>query len=58
MWCISVGRLGLTDVSVFQVALEVIEELCYEMGLHTLEAIEEYAIFLVTNRGTHSQISI
>ncbi|XP_027873817.1 unconventional myosin-XV [Xiphophorus couchianus] len=33
------------------VALEVIEELCYEMGLHTLEAIEEYAIFLVTNRG-------
>uniref|UniRef100_A0A3B3XS65 Myosin XVAb n=1 Tax=Poecilia mexicana TaxID=48701 RepID=A0A3B3XS65_9TELE len=32
------------------VALEVIEELCYEMGLHTLEAIEEYAIFLVTNR--------
>lgn len=34
-----------------QVALEVIEELCYEMGLHTLEAMEEYAIFLVTNRG-------
>ncbi|CAJ1054060.1 unconventional myosin-XV [Xyrichtys novacula] len=33
------------------VALEVIEELCYEMGLHRLEAIEEYAIFLVTNRG-------
>ncbi|XP_015244993.1 PREDICTED: unconventional myosin-XV-like [Cyprinodon variegatus] len=33
------------------VALEVIEELCYEMGLHTLEAIEEYAIFLVTNKG-------
>ncbi|KAM4749909.1 unconventional myosin-XV [Anableps anableps] len=33
------------------VALEVIEELCYEMGLHTLEAMEEYAIFLVTNRG-------
>ncbi|XP_078124453.1 unconventional myosin-XV [Sander vitreus] len=33
------------------VALEVIEELCYEMGLHKLEAIEEYAIFLVTNRG-------
>uniref|UniRef100_A0A3Q3FDM7 Myosin XVAb n=1 Tax=Kryptolebias marmoratus TaxID=37003 RepID=A0A3Q3FDM7_KRYMA len=32
------------------VALEVIEELCYEMGLHTLEAMEEYAIFLVTNR--------
>lgn len=36
---------------VFQVALEVIEELCYEMGLHKLEAMEEYAIFLVTNRG-------
>ncbi|CAI5680955.1 unnamed protein product [Oreochromis niloticus] len=33
------------------VALEVIEELCYEMGLHKLEAMEEYAIFLVTNRG-------
>ncbi|XP_029361674.1 unconventional myosin-XV [Echeneis naucrates] len=33
------------------VALEVIEELCYEMGLHRLEATEEYAIFLVTNRG-------
>lgn len=36
---------------VFQIALEVIEELCYEMSLHRLEAIEEYAIFLVTNRG-------
>ncbi|XP_045904096.1 unconventional myosin-XV isoform X4 [Micropterus dolomieu] len=33
------------------VALEVIEELCYEMSLHRLEAMEEYAIFLVTNRG-------
>ncbi|XP_076004168.1 unconventional myosin-XV [Genypterus blacodes] len=33
------------------VALEVIEELCYEMGLHKLEAMDEYAIFLVTNRG-------
>ncbi|XP_059190123.1 unconventional myosin-XV [Centropristis striata] len=33
------------------VALEVIEELCYEMGLHKLECMEEYAIFLVTNRG-------
>lgn len=32
-------------------ALEVIEELCYEMGLHKLEAVDEYAIFLVTNRG-------
>lgn len=35
-----------------QVALEVIEELCYEMGLHRLEAISEYAIFLVISRGT------
>ncbi|XP_056890902.1 unconventional myosin-XV [Takifugu flavidus] len=33
------------------VALEVIEELCYEMGLHRLEAIKEYAVFLVTSRG-------
>ncbi|XP_051801956.1 unconventional myosin-XV-like [Acanthochromis polyacanthus] len=33
------------------VALEVIEELCYEMGVHRREAIEEYAVFLVTNRG-------
>ncbi|XP_040000911.1 unconventional myosin-XV [Xiphias gladius] len=33
------------------VSLEVTEELCYEMGLHRLEAMEEYAIFLVTNRG-------
>uniref|UniRef100_A0A672IHS6 MyTH4 domain-containing protein n=1 Tax=Salarias fasciatus TaxID=181472 RepID=A0A672IHS6_SALFA len=33
------------------VALEVIEELCYEMGLHRLEAMEEYAVFLVTNGG-------
>lgn len=39
------------DIVVFQVALEVIEELCYEMALHRLEAMEEYAIFLVTNRG-------
>ncbi|XP_075318584.1 unconventional myosin-XV [Odontesthes bonariensis] len=33
------------------VALEVIEELCYEMGLHRPDAMEEYAVFLVTNRG-------
>uniref|UniRef100_A0A3B4UVI4 MyTH4 domain-containing protein n=1 Tax=Seriola dumerili TaxID=41447 RepID=A0A3B4UVI4_SERDU len=38
------------------VALEVIEELCYEMGLHRLEAMEEYAIFLVTNRGVPTHI--
>ncbi len=41
---------------VFQVALEVIEELCYEMGLHRLEAMEEYAIFLVTNRGVPTDV--
>ncbi|KAG7460008.1 hypothetical protein MATL_G00216600 [Megalops atlanticus] len=33
------------------IALDVIEELCYEMGLHRLEALDEYAIFVVTNRG-------
>ncbi|XP_076608369.1 unconventional myosin-XV [Chaetodon auriga] len=33
------------------VALDVIEELCYEMGLHRAEALDEYAIFLVTHRG-------
>uniref|UniRef100_A0A3B3DXW4 Myosin XVAb n=1 Tax=Oryzias melastigma TaxID=30732 RepID=A0A3B3DXW4_ORYME len=37
------------------VALEAVEELCYEMGLHRLEAMEEYAIFLVTNRGAQCQ---
>ncbi|XP_044046114.1 unconventional myosin-XV isoform X3 [Siniperca chuatsi] len=40
-----------TKIKTCSVALEVIEELCYEMGLHRLEAMEEYAIFLVTNRG-------
>ncbi|XP_036408721.1 unconventional myosin-XV [Megalops cyprinoides] len=33
------------------IALDVIEELCYEMGLHRLEALDEYAIFVVTSRG-------
>ncbi|XP_066530593.1 unconventional myosin-XV [Hoplias malabaricus] len=33
------------------VALDAIEELCYEMGLHNQEAKDEYAIFIVTNRG-------
>ncbi|TRY59058.1 hypothetical protein DNTS_008381 [Danionella cerebrum] len=33
------------------VALDAIEELCYEMALHKLEALEEYAIFVVTNKG-------
>ncbi len=35
-----------------QVALDVIEELCYEMALQRLEAMDEYAIFIVINRGT------
>uniref|UniRef100_A0A673K1D4 Unconventional myosin-XV-like n=1 Tax=Sinocyclocheilus rhinocerous TaxID=307959 RepID=A0A673K1D4_9TELE len=33
------------------VSLDAIEELCYEMGLHKLEALDEYAVFVVTNRG-------
>ncbi|GLD60526.1 unconventional myosin-XV, partial [Lates japonicus] len=33
------------------VALDAIEELCYEMGLHRAEALDEYAVFLVTHRG-------
>uniref|UniRef100_A0AAY4CIH3 MyTH4 domain-containing protein n=1 Tax=Denticeps clupeoides TaxID=299321 RepID=A0AAY4CIH3_9TELE len=33
------------------VALDVIEELCYEMALQRLEAADEYTIFIVTNRG-------
>uniref|UniRef100_A0A3B4E1H2 MyTH4 domain-containing protein n=1 Tax=Pygocentrus nattereri TaxID=42514 RepID=A0A3B4E1H2_PYGNA len=33
------------------VALNVIEELCYEMALQRLEAMDEYTIFIVTNRG-------
>ncbi|XP_030645611.1 LOW QUALITY PROTEIN: unconventional myosin-XV [Chanos chanos] len=37
------------------VALDAIEELCYEMGLHRLEAMDEYAIFVVTNRGQNVQ---
>lgn len=35
-----------------QVALDVIEELCYEMMLQRIEAMDEYTIFVVTNRGT------
>lgn len=34
-----------------QVATDVIEELCYEMGLQRAEALDEYAVFLVTHRG-------
>ncbi|KAM3597250.1 uncharacterized protein V6R79_001885 [Siganus canaliculatus] len=33
------------------VALDVIEELCFEMGLQRSEALDEYAVFLVTHRG-------
>ncbi|XP_075879690.1 unconventional myosin-XV [Nelusetta ayraudi] len=33
------------------VATDVIEELCYEMGLQRAEALDEYAVFLVTQRG-------
>lgn len=36
-------------------ALDAIEELCYEMSLHKLEALDEYAIFVVTNRGELKQ---
>lgn len=48
---------ALLMVVVFlQVALDVIEELCYEMGLQRLEALDEYAIFLVTHRGNCGQV--
>ncbi|XP_067390295.1 unconventional myosin-XV [Emydura macquarii macquarii] len=33
------------------VALDVIQEICHEMGLHRPEAFDEYVIFAVTNRG-------
>uniref|UniRef100_A0A8C4SJU9 MyTH4 domain-containing protein n=1 Tax=Erpetoichthys calabaricus TaxID=27687 RepID=A0A8C4SJU9_ERPCA len=38
-------------ISTCSIALDVIEELCYEMALHRPEAMEEYAVFVVTNRG-------
>lgn len=34
-----------------QVAQDVIEELCCEMGLQRPEAFEEYILFVVTDRG-------
>ncbi|KAF7691114.1 unconventional myosin-XV isoform X1 [Silurus meridionalis] len=37
------------------VVLDAIEELCYEMGLHSVEAMDEYAVFVVTNRGQNVQ---
>ncbi|XP_038136248.1 unconventional myosin-XV [Cyprinodon tularosa] len=33
------------------VASDVIEDLCSEMGLQRLEALDEYAVFLVTHKG-------
>lgn len=39
------------DIISPQVATDVIEELCYEMGLQRAEALDEYAVFLVTQRG-------
>uniref|UniRef100_A0A3P8PMD9 Myosin XVAa n=1 Tax=Astatotilapia calliptera TaxID=8154 RepID=A0A3P8PMD9_ASTCA len=33
------------------VALDVIEELCFEMGLQRMEALDEHAVFLVTHKG-------
>lgn len=41
-----------------QVAVDVIEELCDEMGLHRAEALDEYAIFLVTHRGNQAQSGV
>ena len=43
--------VNMIKISLFQVALDAIEELCYEMGLQRAEALDEYAIFLVTHRG-------
>uniref|UniRef100_A0A8C6T9A7 MyTH4 domain-containing protein n=1 Tax=Neogobius melanostomus TaxID=47308 RepID=A0A8C6T9A7_9GOBI len=37
------------------VAVDVIEELCFEMELHREEALDEYAVFLVTHRGKNKQ---
>ncbi|KAA8584875.1 hypothetical protein FQN60_003569, partial [Etheostoma spectabile] len=39
------------ELKAMLVALDVIEELCYEMGLQRAEALDEYAIFLVTHKG-------
>lgn len=48
----------IPEYFVSQVALEVIEELCYEMGLHRMEAMREYAIFVVTSGGEITQSSL
>lgn len=34
--------------------MDVIEELCYEMELHRPEALDEYAVFVVTHRGNEA----
>lgn len=44
----------LNRICLFQVALDAIEELCCEMELHRPEALDEYAIFLVTHRGNEA----
>lgn len=41
----------ITWILYLQVAFDVIEEICTEMGVHRDEAYNEYAIFAVTNRG-------
>ncbi|XP_030067877.1 unconventional myosin-XV [Microcaecilia unicolor] len=33
------------------VAFDVLEEICFEMALHTIEAFDEYALLALTNRG-------
>ncbi|KAG7316984.1 hypothetical protein KOW79_019282 [Hemibagrus wyckioides] len=37
------------------VVLDAIEELCYEMALSSMEGMDEYAVFVVTNRGQNVQ---
>ncbi|XP_027004193.2 unconventional myosin-XV [Tachysurus fulvidraco] len=37
------------------VVMDAIEELCYEMGLNSMEGMYEYAVFVVTNRGQNVQ---
>uniref|UniRef100_A0A3B3DXD5 MyTH4 domain-containing protein n=1 Tax=Oryzias melastigma TaxID=30732 RepID=A0A3B3DXD5_ORYME len=39
------------------VASDVIEELCFEMGLQRLEALDEYAVFLVTHKGNSNSFN-
>ncbi|KAL2086433.1 hypothetical protein ACEWY4_017492 [Coilia grayii] len=39
------------ELKAIMVVLDIIEELCYEMALQRMEAMDEYTIFIVTNRG-------